>query len=382
MGKVAKKIIGKHTSSAQDLSFVEDLKRQWLETIDALPDPFITISSDYSINKANRAMAEIAKVPVKELGGKKCYEAFAGRQSPCENCQMRSALRGKEVSGYEIHNPGNDRWYEVASKKLSSADGKESIVHIYRDRTEAKQLQRQVAQHEKLASIGQLAGGFAHEINNPLGGILVFSQMLLREMDQSSQHYQDVVEIEAAAKRCKTIVENLLDYARQRPLAPTMTDCDLHTLLKNAVKFAELGHNSGNRCEVNLKLNAKNNTLHSDANRITQVFLNLASNGFQAMASGGILTIETKDIEKSGKKHVIITVEDEGTGIAPKNLAKIFEPFFTTKEPGQGTGLGLSIVHGILQDLGGQIDVESEFGSGTKFTVLLPVSDKKGITKP
>jgi two-component system NtrC family sensor kinase len=381
VGKVAKKSIIKKTSSDSDISFVEDLKRQWVETIDAIPDPFITVTADYNIVKANKAMAEIAELPVSSLGGKKCYEVFAGRKTPCENCQMRSALNGGQTPEYEIHNQENDRWYEVASKKLSTSDGHESVVQIYRDRTEAKLLQRRMAHNEKLASIGQLAGGFAHEINNPLGGILVFSQMLLREMPKSSQHFQDVVEIEAAAKRCKSIVENLLDYSRQRPLTPRLSDCDLHALLQNAVKFAALGHNVGERCEIEFNLNASDHLLVSDANRLTQVFLNLAANAFQAMPNGGTLTVSTENVKKGTTEYASVIIADEGSGISPKNFPKIFEPFFTTKEPGQGTGLGLSIVHGILQDLGATIDVKSQIGLGTQFTVLLPLPTKSGKTQ-
>jgi two-component system NtrC family sensor kinase len=371
--KIASKSALESSTQRDEVAFVETLKRQWLETIDALPDPFITVSDNYVIGRANHAMAEISGVDVKKLGGKLCYKVFAGRDTPCENCKMRDARGNESIPRYEIHNALNDRWYEVATRRLSPSEADSAVVQIYRDRTEAKNLQRQVAQSEKLASIGQLAGGFAHEINNPLGGILVFSQMLLREMDKKSQHYQDVVEIEAAAKRCKTIVENLLDYARQRPLKPNLSHCDLHTVIPNAVKFAALGHNAGNRCEINLKLEAKHHEITSDQNRLTQIILNLCSNALQAMPDGGTLDVSTTNIGKDNGKQIIIKVADSGSGISPKNLSKIFEPFFTTKEPGQGTGLGLSIVYGMIQDLGGSIDVQSRVGHGSVFSITLPV---------
>ena len=373
VSKTAAKKIPAVPNPRDEVAFVEKLKRQWLETIDALPDPFITVSQDYVIGRANLAMAEIAGVDVKSLSGNLCYKVFAGRKSPCDNCQMRQAKGNTTQPGYEIHNAHNDRWYEVATRRLSASDEDSTFVQIYRDRTDAKNLQRQVTQNEKLASIGQLAGGFAHEINNPLGGILVFSQMLLREMDETSQHYQDVVEIEAAAKRCKTIVENLLDYARQRPLKPNLALCDLHEIIPNAVKFASLGHNTGNRCDVEIKLEAKNHQIISDQNRLTQVFLNLCSNAFQAMPSGGTLEVSTSCTRKNAGEQLVVNVTDTGSGISPKNLPKIFEPFFTTKEPGQGTGLGLSIVYGMIQDLGGSIDVRSEVGKGSTFSVTLPL---------
>lgn len=374
-----------HTESPEQatVAFVEELKRQWVETIDALPDPFMMVNDDYVITKANAAMAELAELGIKDLVGKTCYKVFAGRKSPCENCMMRSSKPGQTIPGYELYNSKNDRWYEVATRRLKSASGQNGVVQIYRDRTDAKKLQNQVAQNEKLASIGQLAGGFAHEINNPLGGILVFSQMLLREMNQDSPQYQDVVEIEAAAKRCKTIVENLLDYSRQRPVKPKVEECDLHAVIASAVKFAALGHNQGQRSEVDLKLNATNHQLISDPNRLTQVFLNLCSNAFQAMPDGGKLTLETENLSIGKNKYIIAKVIDNGMGIKSEHLGKIFEPFFTTKEPGQGTGLGLSIVHGIVQDLGGTIEATSKKNRGTIFTLKfsLPSIPPKGATR-
>lgn len=361
----------------QTIAFVEELKRQWMETIDAIPDPFIMVDDKFIISRANAAMADIAGTEVKKLVGKTCHEVFAGRNTPCDNCQMRKSKAGTEVPGYEIYNSKNGRWYEVATRRLNPISGQGGVVQIYRDRTEAKKLQNQLAQNEKLASIGQLAGGFAHEINNPLGGILVFSQMLLREVDKASPHYQDVLEIEAAAKRCKTIVENLLDFARQRPLRPKITECDLHHIVSNAAKFASLGFNQKKKCQIRLELAAKNYVFQSDSNRLTQVFLNLCTNAFQAMPNGGTITIRSSD-ETIQKKHVLaISISDTGSGIPKDHVKKIFEPFFTTKEPGKGTGLGLSIVHGILQDIGGSIDVTSKVSVGSTFTVRLPVEPEE-----
>lgn len=375
MASVARKKISPASDERSTIAFVEQLKRQWLETIDAIPDPFIMVDDNFVITKANDAMAEIAGSSVKELVGKVCYREFAGRTSPCESCQMKRSKPGKITPGYEIHNEKNDRWYEVATRRLQSNSVQKGTVQIYRDRTDAKKLQNRLAQNEKLASIGQLAGGFAHEINNPLGGILVFAQMLLKEMDPSSAHYQDVVEIEAAAKRCKTIVENLLDFSRQRPLNPKFERFDIHQVITNSVKFANLGHNKDRRCEIDLKLRASEHTLISDPNRLTQVFLNLCSNAFQAMPKGGTLRVETTTEKVGSQKFFFAKIIDNGIGIKPEHVAKIFEPFFTTKEPGQGTGLGLSIVHGIIQDLGGSIEVAKNRGKGTTFTVKIPFTN-------
>jgi signal transduction histidine kinase len=237
-------------------------------------------------------------------------------------------------------------------------------------------LERQLHQSEKLASIGLLAGGFAHEINNPIGGILVFSQMLLREIAKDSPHYQDVLEIEGAAKRCKAIVENLLDFARQRTAKPSesLSPTSIHEAVHVAKKFAELGHNRGGRCEVILNLSKESDIVLADKNKMIQIFLNLFSNALQAMPNGGNLIVETKQVKKS----FVITVQDNGTGIESANIKKIFDPFFTTKPPGSGTGLGLSIVHGMISDLGGSISVTSRKGRGTRFVIELPQNAAHG----
>lgn len=379
----AKKLQPELNQSKQDtdelLHFVENLKKQWVATIDAIPDPFIIVSKDYKIQKANAAMAEISGANIKSLIGKNCYQVFAGRNSPCDNCHMQATTKNKKQEVYEIRNKMTDRWYEVVSKSLSNVESKsESILQIYRDRTETIKLQHQLAQQEKLASIGQLAGGFAHEINNPLGGILVFAQMLLRELDKNSPQYQDVVEIELAAQRCKSIVEGMLDFARQRPVRGKDGPTNFHEAIESAVKYACVGHNQGKRCDTFLKLQATNFEGQGDKNRVIQVLLNLCTNALQAMPTGGTLTVVTANSEKKGSKFLEIEVSDTGTGIKKEHLRKIFDPFFTTKEPGQGTGLGLSVVHGMIQDMGGSIEVESALGRGTTFRIQIPLVSTAG----
>lgn len=370
-------------NSDELLHFVENLKRQWVETIDALPDPFIIVSKNHKIQKANAAMAEIAGLDIKSVIGSKCYKVFAGRSSPCENCQMQSAKEGRSHEVYEIRNKQNDRWYEVVSKAFHSQNQEDAgVLQIYRDRTETIRLQHQLSQQEKLASIGQLAGGFAHEINNPIGGILVFAQMLLREMDQKSSHYQDVVEIENAAQRCKSIVEGMLDFARQRPVRSKLEPTNFHAAIESAVRFAAVGHNAGGRCDIHIDLKAKLHEGQGDKNRLIQVILNLCTNALQAMPKRGVLTVKTSNTKKSQMVYLDIAIKDTGTGIKKEHLQKIFDPFFTTKEPGQGTGLGLSVVHGIIQDMGGSIDVESKLGGGTTFYIQIPLLPQNHEAKP
>jgi|LauGreDrversion4_2_1035121.scaffolds.fasta_scaffold02600_10 two-component system NtrC family sensor kinase len=359
------------------LRFVEDLKRQWMATIDALVDPLIIVSGDYSVQKANIAMARLNNVDVKDVLGRKCYTVFAGRSSPCPGCKLKSTMEDGTPTSFELDHVRQSQTFEVSSQALTDAAGKpEAVVHVYRDRTLAKAMQAQLAQQDKLASIGLLAGGVAHEINNPLGGILIFSQMLLREMDPKSPHYQDVVEIEAATQRCKAIVEGLLDFARQNPPKPQSQQVEINTIeaIRTAIRFGSVGFKNGGKIALTTKLEAKEHVVTGDRNRIIQVFLNLIQNGVQAMPDGGALTLRASSRRDSkGNVYGVYEVEDTGIGISDENLTKIFDPFFTTKDPGEGTGLGLALSYGIINDFGGTIRVSSKVNVGTCFTIELPL---------
>ena len=207
----------KKLSKDELIKFVEDLKHQWMTTIDAIIDPLCIVNENYEIIKANKAMAKHGKYShVKKTIGLKCHKVFAGRDTPCEGCKVHQAFNAKKPINYTLDI--NNKFFEVTSQPIIDREKKFSgVVQSYRDRTRSKKLQDQLLQSEKLASIGLLAGGVAHEINNPLGGILVFSQMLLREFQEESPHREDLLEIENAALRCREIVNRLLEFARHQP---------------------------------------------------------------------------------------------------------------------------------------------------------------------
>jgi len=366
------------------LEFVENLKRQWVSTIDALVDPLMIINSNYEIQKSNMALARVAEKEVKSIVGKKCFEMFSGRTSPCPNCQLNKSFKSTDSSSFDLENVRGDRFFEVTSQPLVDTDGTiTGVVHVYRDRTEAKKMQEKLAQQDKLASIGLLAGGIAHEINNPLGGILIFSQMLLREIPKDSPHYEDVFEIEAATQRCKAIVESLLNFARknQPDSNKKIDEFNIADAIKTAVRFGKVAIKKPGSINVVEKFKEPEQFVKLDRNKVIQIFLNLIQNGIQAMPDGGTLTIRTKTVTRSALPWGIFTVEDTGIGIPSENLAKIFDPFFTTKDPGEGTGLGLALVYGIVQDMGGTMSVESTVNVGSSFIVELPLSRSIGKSR-
>lgn len=230
-----------------------------------------------------------------------------------------------------------------------------------------QETQQQLLHKERLASMGQLAAGVAHEINNPLGTILLFADILYKETPEDDPSREDLALIVAEAQRCKQIVAGLLNFARQQQVALQRTD--VNALLQ---QVAETLRHDPALCEVAIvaQFDPALPAIQADPGQLQQVFINLMRNACEAMPGGGTLTLRTRAL---GDQEVEIQVSDTGTGIAADDQSKMFTPFFTTKPVGKGTGLGLSIVYGIIKMHRGQISVQSEEGVGTTFTVVLPV---------
>jgi two-component system NtrC family sensor kinase len=246
----------------------------------------------------------------------------------------------------------------------------ENVVKLQLFQKELQATQAQLIQSEKLASMGQLAAGVAHEINNPLGTILLYSDIMHKEVAPESQHGQDLKLIMDEATRCKRIVSDLLNFARQNEVLAQETG--LNTLVQDVV--SELKDQSlFAHVEMILKLDEALPTIRADAAQLRQVFINLMNNAAEAMPDGGRLEVSTRRLDGG---HVAIDVQDTGGGIPEESLSRLFTPFFTTKPIGKGTGLGLAIVYGIVKMHRGQIDVRSEVGVGTTFTVALPIELK------
>jgi len=220
---------------------------------------------------------------------------------------------------------------------------------------------------ERLTALGQMAAGVAHEINNPLGGILLYSNIILEDVAEDSPLKENIQKIIYQTNRCKEIVQSLLDFARTPTgdMIPLQINQIINTSLK-LVRDQAMFH--GIEIEINLAQNLPE--IKGDISRLEEVFLNLFINAADALKGCGKLTITTT---LRGKDTVRITITDTGKGIDEKYIYHIFEPFFTTKEPGQGTGLGLSIAYGIIRKHKGTIDVECRKGRGTTFIICLPV---------
>jgi two-component system NtrC family sensor kinase len=222
-------------------------------------------------------------------------------------------------------------------------------------------------QKEKLASVGQLAAGVAHEINNPLNSILLYADVLRREIPaQNAEQTQDVQMIIKEAMRCRTIVQDLLSFSRQNEILAQPTD--LNALLEEIV--GEIGiHERFQGVRIRMDLDSGLPIIEADPFQLRQVFCNLMNNAADAMPGGGTLTLRTKRGPWSGL--ITAEVQDTGEGISEENMKKLFTPFFTTKPLGKGTGLGLSIIYGIVKMHRGDISVQSQLGQGTTFALTL-----------
>lgn len=248
---------------------------------------------------------------------------------------------------------------------------------------ELEEAQAQLIQSEKMSAIGQLAAGVAHELNNPLGGILGYAQFALEKMKKRQIDDPDdkgltsfiryLTDIETQARRCKAIVQNLLRFSRSRRTTE-FEDVDINATIEDTVTFVEHQLHMS-QIELILELNDSLPIVQGSSGQLQQVFTNLIINAMHASEPQAKIHIKSRFSPALGEfgGAVEVQITDQGCGIEPESIKKIFEPFFTTKEVGKGTGLGLSVSYGIIKDHGGEIKVDSVVGQGTTFTLILPV---------
>ena len=227
-----------------------------------------------------------------------------------------------------------------------------------------------MVQAAKLAAVGEMAAGIAHELNNPLTTVSGFTELVLEELPEGAGVRSDMELVLREAQRARSVVRRLLDFARQSESARVRSD--LNEIITDVLALVNhLLRLSGIQLFTDLSDGLK--WISVDRNQIKQVVLNLVHNALHAMPTGGELHITTNCRNRDERDWLTFSLTDTGTGIAPENLQRVFEPFFTTRSKDGGTGLGLSVTYGIITDHGGFIEVESQVGKGSTFTVWLPV---------
>ena len=230
-------------------------------------------------------------------------------------------------------------------------------------------MQARVAQSERLASLGMLAAGVAHEVNNPLGGILALTALTVEDMRDNDPNRENLEEVIRQTERCRDIVKGLLEFSRQSKSNTELVDLNkvledtLSLVTKQALFF-----------NINLVQNLAPDLprVMADGSQFQQVFMNILMNAVQAMDERGTITVVTRHLVP--EKCVEVAISDTGHGILPEQIDRIFDPFFTTKASGQGTGLGLSIAYGIVTTHRGTISVQSEVGKGSTLTIRMPIA--------
>jgi two-component system, NtrC family, sensor kinase len=331
---------------------------EWRACFDAIGDPLAIIrtTGGCEVLRANAASARAAGVPVKALKGLRCA-AHAFGALPWRRCVL-------PAGGVEREIVRGDRAWLVRAFPFET-EGAEVVV--FKDVTEEREVARQLFHAEKMSAVGQLAGGVAHEINNPLGGILAFAQLMSRE-ERSPEDLENLALIQDAAMRAKRIVDSLLRFSR-RPMQHERGPVALEAVVDEALVLlrAQL---KGGGIEVVRDFGAGVAAL-GNANQLQQIVLNLVVNAIQAMKGTGRITVSTA---ASGDGRVVLRVADTGPGIPPDVAKRVFEPFFTTKPEGQGTGLGLSICYQIAEEHGGAIRLESGADGGACFAIELPAA--------
>jgi len=356
----------------------EELKKseeKYRSLVESAEDFIFTVDAGGRLQSVNSFTANFFGGPSTMLLGKSLSSLFPGEVAGKQLKLIDLVYKyGKSVRDeFDMIIEDHEIWINANFMPLKNDVGEvHAVLCIARDITENKNLERQLINAEKLASLGTLAAGVAHEINNPLGVILGFSDLLLRKADKGSQDYEDLKTIERQGLHCKQVVENLLSFARVGEAHSEYSNLNqcLQEIIKVVTHTLEM-----NDIELYVDLSEDLPLVRGDSRQLQQVFLNLINNAIAAMEEGGALWIRSY-YDKSARR-ALVRFKDTGMGIKAEDMEHIFEPFFTTKPEGEGTGLGLFVSYGIINKFGGTIDCASYTdGSplksrGTCFTVKL-----------
>ncbi|MGQ0714606.1 MAG: PAS domain S-box protein [Gemmatimonadaceae bacterium] len=344
---------------------------RYLRLVESASDAIFTIDADGRITSVNRALERAIGRSRGELFGMRFIDVIEPSDRDAVWSHYEATLRGERVRG-EIRYRDAQEALRVGSVTMTPIveDGRVTgCLGIVRDMTEERTLAEQLLQREKLAAVGQLVSGVAHELNNPLAGIMAFSQLMLAMSGGTPDQQDALVTIHKEAKRAAKIVSNLLIFARQRH--PERTEADLNQVMQDTVELRRYALRT-HQIEVDMELDPDLPLTWADAFQLQQVILNLLTNAEQALKDHGGEKRIVLRTRREGEL-IIASVADTGPGIRPEELDQIFNPFFTTKPVGEGTGLGLSISDAIIREHGGQIRVSSQPGEGAVFTVELPI---------
>ena len=360
----------------------EDQRREIAAILDGITDVMMVLSEDLRIISVNHVFCEL--FPDVEPKGKYCYEIFRQSRFPCPECPAFRSLSQdticRETAIFRIG--GRNMQFQMVASPLKNTHLPEHRVLIFkRDVTMEKEYQAKFYQAEKMATMGVLAAGVAHEVNNPLTAVAGFAEGIKRRLPRLENGvdpalYEDFREytetILKECRRCQTIVQTLLTFSR--PVTAPFTPLSLNAVVDDTVRILHHHFKKHPGLQVSVTLAEELPMIYGDEAQLKQVALNLLTNAVDAIGEEGQLCVETARHDGG----VRLAVSDTGCGIPEKNLDKLFEPFFTTKPVGKGIGIGLATCYTIVREHEGEIDVTSELGTGTRFVVTLPLRQSGG----
>jgi PAS domain S-box-containing protein len=379
-----RKVVARTRELSQELTRRQEVETQLLESEERFskafrhsPEPIVILTlPDDQILEVNQAFEVLTGYPREELIGRDATEIGIWSTPETYQSAAKNVEESRPVLNLEMqirHRSGESRLCLCSMSRIE-VSSQPCLLLVTADLTEHRKLEEQLAQTSKMEALGQLAGGVAHDFNNLLTAIQGFAELTLMELDDSHPQRRWVSSILESARQGSELTTKMLAFSRRQTLNPVAMN------LNNVVRRTEplLRRLIGDRIELRYQLDEELRPVKVDPGQISQVIINLAVNARDAMPNGGTITIRTSRQERAASGEQVysaLEIADTGMGVLPDYLPHIFEPFFTTKPEGKGTGLGLSTVYGIVKQSGGQIEVDSQPGSGTSFTVLLPPTD-------
>ena len=373
-------MVAKHIATALENALLfEEIskeKKEWERTFDAITDMVWIEDGRQQVVRANQTLLAKTGFSKSEITGMHCGELLDRLGIASFRCPCLDTITAKRPTFRELKNAAGNLFHFWAYPLVDDEGRLYAIVHNLKDVTAQKRLEQQLIRSDKLASLGTLVAGIAHEINNPLGIIAGYSEALLgRAKDPvlaSLPTFGDFPEylrtIHSEIFRCKGILKSLLEFAR--PSGGTFREIDINELIKEVLLL--LQHRTQRlKHTIELDLDRGVPKIYADAGSLRQLLMNLLLNATYFTQEGGSIRIST-GMDDASANRIRLTVSDTGAGIPADLIDKVFDPFFTTKAVGEGTGLGLTISHRIVEEHGGSIDVSSAPGAGTTFTITLP----------
>ncbi len=347
-------------------------QKDWETTFDAMQDCVSVHDTAGKVIRANVALARRLNTIPQKVIGRYCSEFYNPANPNSSQCHHSNSLKSEALLVEEAALPAMGGVFQISvSPRFDKNNRLVGSIHVAKDISNEKQLQQQLIQSEKLSAIGELISGIAHELNNPLTGVMGYSQLLQLRKDLDDRAKENLFKINNLALRCQKIVQNLLSFARKQK--PERTLSDINEILEKTVELRSYEFQVNN-IEISRELDRSLPKTIADAHQLQQVFLNVLTNAEQAMLDAhgkGRLAIRTKT--NAQKTHITVEISDDGPGIPENHLTRIFDPFFTTKEVGKGTGLGLSLSYGMIKEHGGNIYARSVIGEGSTFVIELPI---------